>query len=269
MFRLYAYAGLFGGNIKCCGPYLSAIQTVSPSNSNVNFLHSSKLKQSLFVSSTWFNSGAEFNVPVEIDSGWEYVTYGSNIKLANPNSASRLALTGVFYGTGSHQKAITATKDLASQSGFWVVQPPKNTVVTRGGQVSCGSTIRLLSPKENQYLHSHSSYESPLSGSQEVCGFSAESTDSNDEWLLECVEVSKKKSPQSDSKTPDHRLFWLRDYPIRLKHKETGLYLQVMPNKVFTRPIDGQIEISCAKAPTAQNGVWTANEGYYFNTARS
>ncbi|OLY79081.1 Stromal cell-derived factor 2 [Smittium mucronatum] len=165
-------------------------------------------------------------------------------------------MPGVNYGTGSRQNAVTGADEPTFSNTNFVVMTRKTQVLSRGAGVKCGSVVRLKLSGENLFLHSHKAFESPLSGNQEVTGF--EVLDSGDEWQVECIAAENKEKSTEDN-------LWLREMPIKLKHVDTGKYLQMLPNKAYDRPISGHLEVSCAKAPEKNNHVFIAMEGFYFN----
>ncbi|OMJ12354.1 Stromal cell-derived factor 2 [Smittium culicis] len=204
----------------------------------------------------WFkSSNPKFpGTGYKIDQGWEKVTYGSNIKISDVENTVRLCLSGVHYSTGSKQKAITGSKDFTFSNTYFVVMPSKNEVFERGMGVQCGSTIRLKSSDNDHFLHSHKNYNSPLSGNQEVSGFSGQ--DSGDDWVIECL------NPENSNKVTDG--FWMREMPVKLKHKVTEKYLQVLTNKGYGHPISGHYEASCGSG-SDKSSLFIATEGFFFN----
>ena len=50
---------------------------------------------------------------------------------------------------------------------------------------------------------------------------------------------------------------------VKLKHKETGVFLSSSGDKRYGRPIGGQLEI-CGKKKAGKGEEWVATEGLYF-----
>lgn len=71
--------------------------------------------------------------------------------------------------------------------------------------------------------------------------------DSGDVWDVEC---------SSDK--------WLRDSPIKLRHKDTGAYLSVS-GRTFGRPINGQMEV-IGSNDGYQATEWKVAEGLFIHT---
>lgn len=56
---------------------------------------------------------------------------------------------------------------------------------------------------------------------------------------------------------------WLRDYPVKLRHKDTGAYLSVS-GRTFGRPINGQMEV-IGSNDGFQATEWKAMEGLFIH----
>ena len=105
-----------------------------------------------------------------------------------------------------------------------------------------------LSTKRN--LHSHH-FQSPLSNNQEVSAYGENGEgDEGDNWTVEC----------------DGEL-WRRDAAMRLKHKQTDMYLHLTGDQ-YGRPISGQLEVSGFAYPNKQNS-WRVAEGVYIKPNES
>lgn len=65
-------------------------------------------------------------------SGFEKVTCGSTIKLANQPTGYRLHSHGVTYGSGSGQQSITAFPEADDSNSFWFVQGGNGNSCKRG-----------------------------------------------------------------------------------------------------------------------------------------
>lgn len=70
--------------------------------------------------------------------------------------------------------------------------------------------------------------------------------DSGDNWKVEC---------SGD--------FWIRDYPVKLRHVDTDAYLSVS-GRTFGRPINGQMEV--VGVPNSYSAAdWKVAEGFYIH----
>lgn len=65
-------------------------------------------------------------------TGFEKVTCGSTIKLANQATGYRLHSHGVTYGSGSGQQSITAFPEPNDSNSFWLVQAGNGKSCKRG-----------------------------------------------------------------------------------------------------------------------------------------
>eukprot|EP00884_Botryococcus_braunii_P019367 jgi/Botrbrau1/6113/Bobra.331_2s0008.1 len=173
------------------------------------------------------------------------VTCGSTIKLQHSATNRLLHSHEVSYGTGSGQQSVTGFESGNDANSYWVVKGPKSVPCLQGTPLKTGSTIRFQHVNTRRWLHSHH-FPSPLSNQQEVSCFGNDNeSDHLDEWLVE---------------TEKGATLWFRDAWVKLRHKETGVYLATH-NKVYQRPIAGQTEI-CGKKTSAD--LWAATEGVYF-----
>ncbi|KAI9504732.1 hypothetical protein GGI25_002909 [Coemansia spiralis] len=183
-----------------------------------------------------------------IEEGWQHVTSGSTVKLAHSKSLARLTMPQVSYGTGSQQQAITAQADASLTKAFWLVElHAEDSEPARGSHIPCGAQIRLVNSDSSHSLHSHSNHKSPISGGQEVSGY--DGRDNGDLWTVECAD---KKATT-----------WRREAPVYLRHVDTKLYLQSLPNKKYGHPITGHQEVSAGKRADT-NAQWMALEGFYY-----
>lgn len=177
---------------------------------------------------------------------YEFVTWSSVIKLVNVNSNTRLHSHDVKYGSGSGQQSVTAVKGVDDHNSYWQVMPAKNNKgVSRGENIKCGSTVRLLHLATRRNLHSHL-FVSPLSNNQEVSAFGDNGEgDDGDYWIVDC----------------DLDDYWRRDDTVRLQHRATHKYLHVSGDQ-YGRPIQGQYEVSCYEYRNSFN-LWKVQEGVY------
>ncbi|KAI8093535.1 MIR motif-containing protein [Halteromyces radiatus] len=185
------------------------------------------------------------NIP-EIEEGYEKVTCGSTIKIANKATQYRLHSHGVSYGSGSGQQSVTGFVERDDPNSFWLVRAAHNRQCIRGQAVPCGAIIRLRHTNTKGYLHSHL-HSSPLSGQQEVSCF--DGNDGGDDWQVQCVDSTQE--------------FWLREQPIHLIHVDSNTYLTSSPQYQYGQPIPGQLEVATAKS-SSKNTQWIAQEGIYF-----
>jgi len=128
--------------------------------------------------------------------------------------------------------------------------------------------IRLFHENTNQWLHSHL-HTAPLSHEQEVsCYGSEDGGDTGDNWEL----ITANDYWQRDAKIRYFFLFlsffflfsffflsfsfFLTVFPNRLKHVDTGKFLNANGNIKYGNPIPGQLEISAVSRRSPDN-VWT------------
>ncbi|ORX54138.1 hypothetical protein DM01DRAFT_1322336 [Hesseltinella vesiculosa] len=182
----------------------------------------------------------------EIDEGFEKVTCGSTIKLANKASLYRLHSHGVTYGSGSGQQSVTGFPEGDDANSYWLIKAAHDHQCLRGQPVPCGAVIRLQHSNTKGYLHSHL-HQSPLSGQQEVSCF--DGNDGGDDWLVQCVDTSQE--------------FWLREQPVHFVHVDSKVYLSSQQQHKYGQPISGQLEVAGAKN-SGKHTQWMAQEGIYF-----
>jgi len=106
-------------------------------------------------------------------------------------------------------------------------------------------------------IHSHSTFDSPVSGRQEVSAFGDRGDgDSQDNWVIEC------ESGDVDGNVYGSTQFYLR-------HAHTGMYLYTDSGSKYTQqncrrcPIVGHSEVSAAKGKT-KGGLWTIHSGFFY-----
>ncbi|KAG1138326.1 hypothetical protein G6F37_005192 [Rhizopus arrhizus] len=173
----------------------------------------------------------------EIEEGFEKVTCGSIIKLANNVNGYKLHSHSVTYGSGSGQQSVTGFPHASDANSLWVVEAASGHVCRRGEAVRCGSLIRLKHTNTKAYLHSHL-HPSPLSKQQEVSCYDGQ--DSGDDWQVQCTKGD-----------------WLREQPVQLIHKDTSAYLTGSEQYQFGQPIPGQLEIAAYKS-ASKHAYWVA-----------
>ncbi|KAI8987514.1 MIR motif-containing protein [Mycotypha africana] len=187
----------------------------------------------------------------DIEDGFEEVTCGSVIKLANKMTEHKLHSHSVTYGTGSMQQSVTGFAASDDANSYWTVEAGSDKVCTRG--IPCGSIIRLKHVNTQCYLHSHFE-SSPLSHQQEVSCYDGQ--DSGDNWKLDCrVDSSNNKN------------VWLRERPVQFIHEDTKTFLSSSSNYRFGQPIPGQLEVAASRT-ASKNTQWLAQEGIYFAVKR-
>ncbi len=140
--------------------------------------------------------------------------------------------------------------------GMWIISEANEGPFHEVGEpVPCGAVIRLTHADTGKNLHSHL-FKSPLSNQQEVSGFGENGRgDTGDNWEVVCL-----------AKGATH---WRREQEARLKHKDTGKFLQSQALHKFTQrncpncPIVGQQEVTCGTAQAATS-AWTPVQGVFF-----
>ncbi|KAK3021806.1 hypothetical protein RJ639_047161, partial [Escallonia herrerae] len=174
------------------------------------------------------------------------ITYGSVVKLMHERTKFRLHSHDVPYGSGSGQQSVTGFPNVDDANSYWNVRPVPETSDKQGDRIKSGTVIRLQHMRTRRWLHSHL-HASPISGNMEVSCFGGDGdSDTGDYWRLE-IEGSGKT--------------WRQDQRIRLRHVDTGGYLQ-SHDKKYNRIAGGQQEVCGVREKRADN-VWLAAEGVY------
>ena len=131
-------------------------------------------------------------------------------------------------------------------SSYWQIRGRTGTSCHRGQPIKCGVTIRLTHLSTRRNLHSHSSYDSPLSQNQEVSAFGNQGEgDNGDDWIVVCENIH-----------------WLRSEAVQLRHAVSGSYLAVSGQQ-YSRPIEGQLEVCTVKDEESVGCHWQASEGVF------
>mmetsp|Transcript_4685 Transcript_4685/g.6911 ORF Transcript_4685/g.6911 Transcript_4685/m.6911 type:complete len:227 (-) Transcript_4685:353-1033(-) len=186
----------------------------------------------------------------------DQVTCGSVVTLRHQETKFYLHSHSISWGSGSKQQSVTAHTSADNHENLFVVtEAHEETPCEVGEPIACGSIIRLNHHTTGKNLHSHL-FSSPLAKQQEVSCFGDEygNGDTGDNWIISCDNRST---------------FWMRNKPIRLKHKDTGKYLQTQASHMFDQrncrncPIVGQQEVYAAGKANANN-LWYTDEGVYF-----
>ena len=180
--------------------------------------------------------------------GYREISCGSAIKIAHQSIPDmRLHSHAINYGINqgsSGQQSVTGMMSSNDHNSLWLVLGAAGTVCKTGAKVACGSKIRLSHLQTGLSLHSHE-FSSPLSRNQEVsCHGDENRFDLNDNWEVECSES-----------------FWERGNWFRLKHDSSGKLLHHTGSHVYSRPIEGQREIS-AVSYRDHNGTLTIHVAY-------
>jgi len=190
------------------------------------------------------------------DDQFAYVTCGSAVKLKHKGSGFTLHSHPIKWGSGSGQQSVTGLDSASDNGGLWQVKAPVHEQpCLQGTPIACGSAIRLMHVKTQNYLHSHL-HRSPLGGRQEVSAFGnnqGTQSDTGDNWRVEC----------SGDK-------WAKDKPVRFVHVDTGKQLYASKSAAFDNnncrgcPIIGQLEVSThSTSPQDGNAQWTTADGIY------
>jgi|EP00161_Ancyromonas_sigmoides_P004723 dolichyl-phosphate-mannose--protein O-mannosyl transferase len=180
-----------------------------------------------------------------------YVTCHSVVKLRHAHTKYYLHSHQVNYGSGSKQQSVTAVDTNADSNSFWEVRPADGETCETGDRIRCGGSVRLTHLQTQRNLHSHN-VASPLSGQLEVSAYGdGGNGDAGDDFQLSCA----------GSET-----YWVRNTGVALQHKATRGWLH-SHRRPYPRPIEGQLEVSCAKQKSFQTN-WEAREGIYFPTRK-
>lgn len=176
----------------------------------------------------------------------------------------------INYGSGSGQQAVTGFDNDHDYNSLWIIKeadmnqegtqdpvPPCRT----GEPLKCGDYLRLEHMNTGRNLHSHSAFNSPISGRQEVSGFgNGGDGDGGDNWRIECD-------------TGDRDGLVYGETRFYLKHKDTGNYLYTDVQSKFNNhnchrcPIIGHSEISSSSGKS-RNAVWKVHSGFFFPPAK-
>jgi len=178
------------------------------------------------------------------------VTCGSTIKLAHSASKARLHSHEVAYSRGSQQQSVTGFPSSDDSQSYWVVHGTKEDPCIPGGTFKKGSALRLQHTVTRKWLHSHQ-FHSPMTQNQEVSAYGSDSeSDGGDVWVLDWESKAK---------------IWKQDGKVRLKHRDTGVYLYSSDGSKFGHPINGQQEI-CGVRHKDKNSEWQTAEGIFLPT---
>lgn len=187
-------------------------------------------------------------VSAEVDEEFLYVTCGSALKLTHKATGAKLHSHEIPYGTGSGQQSVTGFPENNDPNSYFAVDGGHgNPTCERGVPIKCNSVVRLRHQLTGRLLHSHR-HVAPLSGKQEVsCYGDWYNSDDGDNWIVECIDTADTH--------------WTREKGVRLKHKDTGLYLAIDARFRYSNPIPGQLEVHAK--PRDANAIWMAMEGLY------
>jgi dolichyl-phosphate-mannose--protein O-mannosyl transferase len=150
---------------------------------------------------------------------------------------------------------------------FLVMEGSHQLYQQRGTTVQCGDIIRLQHIQTKKFLSSHRSHASPLSRQQEVaCIQDGRHQEASVDWQIICSAVEGKNKSKGASDEKDKCL--ARDRAFRLKHVQSGFFLTLVSDKVYTQPIQGQVEIVAQARETLKGTLWLAGEGVYFASSQ-
>lgn len=204
-----------------------------------------------------------------IQPEFEYVTYGSLIKLQNYEIDYQINTLSANYpnnGQSSGQQAVTAKKFEAGSGGvhFLIKESHQETPKERGTPIKCGSLIRLFHRQTQTYIHSHSAHSAIISGFQEISAFGQ--GDAGDDWIVECGDSKTLKNNKNKNTTENH--YWKREDPVGFKHKDTGKYICTGKSYEYENVIEGQLEIF--GHDNRESGTdWVATLGVYYEVLKN
>jgi dolichyl-phosphate-mannose--protein O-mannosyl transferase len=97
------------------------------------------------------------------------VTCSSTLRLKNVRANYYLHSSEISYGSGSGQQAVTGFDGDHDYNSLWTIKEGEfdNSQVPlckTGQKIKCGETVRLEHMNSGRNLHSHSSFDSPVSG---------------------------------------------------------------------------------------------------------
>ncbi|KAI8464728.1 MAG: MIR motif-containing protein [Monoraphidium minutum] len=182
------------------------------------------------------------------------VTCGSTIKLAHGGGGFRLHSQRIPYSRGSGQQSVTAFPlERADAGSYWTLHGTKDAPCLPGSPISKGARLRLQHAETRKWLHSSSTYLSPLSGNQEVSAYGSDgTTHSGDVWAIDWA---------------GKEAFWRQDAKVTLQHAATRQFLHSMAQAAFGHPISGQREVCAVQRAAAGDSEWSAAEGIYLPRA--
>jgi dolichyl-phosphate-mannose--protein O-mannosyl transferase len=144
------------------------------------------------------------------------LTCSSTIRIKNDRLGFYLHSLELSYGSGSGQQIVTGFDGDHDYNSLWTVKEQENdqTPACRTGEkVKCGAYVRFEHMNTQKNLHSHSNFQSPVTGRQEVSAFGTQGDgDGGDNWEIEC-----------DSEDVGGYVYGKTKF--FLKHRDTGLYL--------------------------------------------
>jgi len=187
------------------------------------------------------------------DEDYNWLTFGSAVRLVHRSSRYHLHSHGINYGSGSGQQSVTAvTQDDDTNSLWQLKEAYSHTPIALGTPVKCGDVVRLQHVLTRRYLHSHL-HTSPLSNRQEVSAYGEGShSDSGDIWKIECSGESFEwdRIPVGTSLSAGSS----NPAVISFLHLDTNKRLYTRKSDEFNQqncrgcPIVGQLEVSAATA---------------------
>ncbi|KAL7716231.1 Stromal cell-derived factor 2 [Entamoeba marina] len=180
-----------------------------------------------------------------VEQDHSIVTFGSTIKLRHMMTGTRLHSMQVTYGMGSGQQAVSGLHDLDDPGSLWSIGCA-NQNCKSGQPIKQGDVITLTHINTGKNLHSHK-HVSEITKQQEVSCFGNNGKgDNGDFWIVE--------TEKGDA--------WNINGFIRLKHKDTNMYLNCNPNSKYGGPIAGQLEVTAIQSKV-ENTKWKAAEGFF------
>jgi len=192
------------------------------------------------------------DVDVEDDEeDYNWLTYGSAVRLIHKTSRYHLHSHGINYGSGSGQQSVTAVTQDDDSNSLWQIKESYSTSpISLGTAVTCGSIIRFQHVQTRRYLHSHL-HTSPLSNKQEVsCYGEGSHSDTGDNWRIDCSGESYEggkipvgTSLSAMSANPASVSFFHLDTNKRLYTRRSDEFNQ---HNCRGCPIVGQLEVSAA-----------------------
>ncbi|KAF9581280.1 Protein O-mannosyltransferase 2 [Lunasporangiospora selenospora] len=168
------------------------------------------------------------------------VAYGSMVTIKSAGYGGGLLHSHIqTFPEGSGQQQVTCYhhKDTNNNWVFTRPQSADNSTADEIQFVKDGDTLRLSHEQTKKFLHSHR-IKAPVTGSQwEVSGYgNEETTDFNDEWVVEIVE--------DVSRHPKNGVLRSLTTSFRLRHKAVGCLLSA-ENRNLPQWGFRQIEVTC------------------------
>ncbi|RGB37658.1 hypothetical protein C1646_694283 [Rhizophagus diaphanus] len=179
----------------------------------------------------------------------EYIRFGSCIALQHSTTSRHLSSRSPDNKESSkgNKDQVFATRR-KSENELWMVLQAygERRRLKKGDAVPYNAQIRLGHIVSRRNLRSHPDYISPISNQQEVICHDENTSDLNDNWLVQ---------RHSYTNHYDNSGYWLADDAITLRHIQTGATLH--SHSIMLDNDDNQ-EVTCYGPGHEENDKWKA-----------